>query len=42
MNWSDYIDEQVGDKPTFSNNEVRDLIRSALEFECDNWCNRTR
>lgn len=42
MNWSEYIDKEVGDKPAFSNEEVRSLVRRALEFECDNWCYRRR
>lgn len=40
MNWRDFIDKQVGDKRTFTADEVRKLLSDALKFECDNWVSR--
>ena len=37
MNWRDFIDKQIGDRRTFTSDEVRRLIHEALKFECDNW-----
>lgn len=42
MNWSQFIDKAVGSKATFTNAEVRQLMRKALEYECDNFVRQRR
>lgn len=42
MSWQSFIDECVGDKKEFTNKEVRKLLLSALEYECDNFLKQTR
>lgn len=42
MNWQQFIDKAVGDKPTFTNNEARQLARKTLEFCTDNWVKQRR
>lgn len=37
MNWQQYIDSVVGEKESFTNKEVRDMILNSLKFECDSW-----
>lgn len=42
MNWQSFIDRACGSKPTFTNAEVRALMRKALEYECENWIKQRR
>ena len=37
MSWTDFIESKIGDKRTFTSDEVRALLLDALKFECDNW-----
>lgn len=37
MNWKDYTDSVIGDKETFTADEVRRIVRKTLEFECEAW-----
>lgn len=41
MNWQEFTDNIVGDKPTFSNKEVRSIVSKALQFVTDCWVNQT-
>lgn len=42
MNWQQYIDKAVGDKPTFTNAEVRTILANGLKFDSTNWCQHRR
>lgn len=42
MNWRDFIDYIVGDKQTFTNKEVRDIVRKTLEYESNCWVNKSK
>ena len=33
MSWQSFIDKSVGDKKVFTDNEVRELLLSALKYE---------
>lgn len=35
MSWQSFIDKSVGDKKTFTDDDVRKLLLSALKYECD-------
>lgn len=42
MSWQSFIDESVGDKKEFTNDEVRKLLLPALEYEYDCFLKQTR
>lgn len=35
MSWQSFIDKSVGDKKAFTDDDVRELLLSALKYECD-------
>lgn len=42
MNWQDYIDQTVGDKKTYTNDEVRAMVRKTMEYVTDCWLHQSR
>lgn len=42
MNWQQFTDKIVGNKGSFSNAEVRAIVRKTLEYCSDNWINHRR
>lgn len=42
MSWQSFIDRSVGDKKTFTDDDVRELLLSALKYECDCFLKQTK
>lgn len=40
MNWREFIDTTVGNRPTFTNQQVRDIVQRTLIYTTDNWVNK--
>lgn len=42
MNWRQFADHIVGDKETFTQKEVRDIVFKTMHYVTDCWINQKR
>ena len=42
MNWRQFTDSIVGDKETFTQKEVRDIVLKTMQYVTDCWVNQKR
>lgn len=42
MNWRQFTDHIVGDKETFTQKEVRDIVFKTMHYVTDCWINQKR
>lgn len=42
MNWRQFTDSIVGDKETFTQKEVRDIVFKTMHYVTDCWVNQKR